>query len=104
VVDDGVGELVEISVGPTAEGEPCLTVRGEIDLSNADEIQRAATATEGDRIVLDLAGVTFMDSSGLSMLLRLRDIRPVHLVAISDAVAHILDVTGMLKLFDLSAP
>ncbi len=47
------------------------TVRGEIDIASSDDLgrmlNRVATAK---RLVLDLSGVDFMDSSGLAVLLR----------------------------------
>jgi anti-sigma B factor antagonist len=49
-----------------------LVVTGEIDLATADELRLAmddVIARRGDvPVVLDLAGVTFIDSTGLSVL------------------------------------
>lgn len=75
-------------------------VSGEIDLSNEgtlaelfeDELAR------GHRLVLDLSGVTFMDSQGLRLLIRLgsmarsRGMDPVVLVAPSRAVTRLLQL------------
>jgi anti-anti-sigma factor len=75
-------------------------VSGEIDLSNEktlaelfeDELAR------GHRLVLDLSGVTFMDSQGLRLLIQLgsmarsRAMDPVVLVAVSEAVSRLLDL------------
>lgn len=46
---------------------------GDLDLSSAatlDAEVRAAEGTDVDRIVVDLSGVTFMDSTGLRLLLQ----------------------------------
>ena len=46
--------------------------KGELDMSTAGKLEdavRAAEATDARRIVIDLTGVTFMDSSGLKALL-----------------------------------
>jgi anti-anti-sigma factor len=48
-----------------------LTVRGEIDLASAPALERELRDVESRarRIVLDLAGLEFMDSSGLHALI-----------------------------------
>jgi anti-anti-sigma factor len=63
----------ELEVGPHAAGEIRLSVAGELDLETTpsllDSILCAGlTGTDGDRVVVDLAGVTFIDSSGLAAL------------------------------------
>jgi anti-anti-sigma factor len=54
------------------DGEAVLAIHGEVDMACADQL-RAAIA-EGHAgsavVVLDLAGVSFMDSSGLNVLIR----------------------------------
>jgi anti-anti-sigma factor len=50
-----------------------LTVQGEVDLATAPELQAAlesALPPERARVVIDLRGVTFLDSTGLALLLR----------------------------------
>ncbi|MFE9454930.1 STAS domain-containing protein [Streptomyces sp. NPDC006739] len=51
-----------------------MTVRGEIDLQTCPQLSRAAFVTPlgGEPLYLDLSGVSFMDSSGLNLLLLLR--------------------------------
>jgi anti-sigma B factor antagonist len=55
------------------ETETRVVVRGEVDVASANTLRRALTAAEeaeGENpIVLDLTGVTFMDSSGLRALI-----------------------------------
>lgn len=51
-----------------------MTVAGELDMSNADQLSAAVTEelTKGpERVVLDLAELTFCDSLGLRTLLLL---------------------------------
>jgi anti-sigma B factor antagonist len=49
-----------------------VAVAGEIDLSTADQLDaaiREAEETETERIVVDLSALSFIDSTGLSVLL-----------------------------------
>jgi anti-anti-sigma factor len=52
-----------------------IEIRGELDLANADAVERAirdAEDTEIGAIVVDLSEMSFVDSTGLSVLLRAR--------------------------------
>jgi len=54
------------------EGMPLISIRGEIDQSNAHELEQALghTLRVGSRFVLlDVSRLTYMDSAGLSVLL-----------------------------------
>jgi stage II sporulation protein AA (anti-sigma F factor antagonist) len=59
----------------TAQNDGTYVVRllGELDLSNCEAADRAlleAEQTQADRILLDIDGVKFIDSSGLQVILR----------------------------------
>jgi anti-sigma B factor antagonist len=58
--------------GPT--GERIVRVRGELDIATVSHLERALLRPRdpGERVVLDLGGLRFMDSSGLRVLLRAR--------------------------------
>ena len=50
-----------------------IAATGALDMSTADTLDaevRAAEATDVQRIIIDLSGVTFMDSTGLRLLLQ----------------------------------
>ncbi|WP_051790493.1 STAS domain-containing protein [Streptomyces sp. NRRL S-1022] len=51
-----------------------ITVCGEMDLQTCPELIQAASGVPvgGKPLYLDLSGVTFMDSSGLNLLVKLR--------------------------------
>ncbi len=54
------------------DGTATLVISGEIDLACADELREqlhAITATGSSTGVVDLSGVTFLDSSGLGVLI-----------------------------------
>jgi anti-anti-sigma factor len=84
-----------------------LRVEGEVDLVTAPALAMAlaeATAEPGD-VTVDLRQVTFMDSTGLRVLLETRgrleqDGRAMRLqVDESGAVARLLDLVGVRALF-----
>jgi anti-anti-sigma factor len=61
----------QVSVRRCADGVALVTARGEFDLRTADLLRQAladALAPGPDQLVVDVAGVTFMDSMGLRAL------------------------------------
>ena len=78
--DDGYDVAFELPHADLAEfslfaraGTVIVDARGEIDLSNATELTRAVedAAAQGS-VILDLTSVTFIDSTGVRELFRLR--------------------------------
>ena len=63
-----------------ADGAVVVTVRGEVDMETApvlwDAVEQAFSA--GDRLVLDLSEMTFIDSSGLGVLIRAHQLLGPH--------------------------
>jgi anti-anti-sigma factor len=61
-----------VQVNRTAAGVASVEVAGDIDMATADHLNASITeATAGDQVnevVIDLAGVTFCDSTGLQTL------------------------------------
>lgn len=59
------------------QGTICLVrVHGEIDLSNAQEVSSAIGSAMGQEarwLVVDLSDITYLDSSGVALLLRLAE-------------------------------
>jgi anti-sigma B factor antagonist len=58
----------------TQSGELSLQVRGELDLATAPQLARCLRELQpnADRVCLDLTGVSFLDLSGLRVLLDAR--------------------------------
>jgi anti-sigma B factor antagonist len=56
--------------GGSRDGRVCIAVTGELDLSHADELRQSLERElrDGQRLLLDLSGVTFIDSTGLSAI------------------------------------
>lgn len=87
---------------------PVVVVAGEIDLSNAAEFRLVVeqAVEDHDRLVIDLRETSFMDSTGLAVLLAahrrlgrkrealvIRDPAPI--------VSKLLDVSGFGQLVDI---
>lgn len=87
-------ELLELSV----EGSH-ITATGEIDAHTAPTLADAITAAGSD-VRLDLAGVEFVDSSGLRVLIDAHQRLDssggsLQLVAVSDPVRRLLEISGV---------
>lgn len=100
-----VGNLQSVHDAPAplsiTTTDDALVVTGEIDAQTAPVLATALTA-EGGRheLVLDMAGVEFVDSSGLRVLLeshneRLADHRRLVLRRPSSVVSRLLEVAGV---------
>ena len=53
-----------------------VALRGELDMDTAPEVERIleAVADRGNEVLLDLSGLTFMDSTGVRALLHGRNV------------------------------
>ena len=93
------------------DGTPVVAVSGEIDLFTAPEFKRhvqRALDGDGGRLVVDLSGTTFIDSSSLGVLIgahrRLAEhYKPLVVVAADRAVVKTLRITGLDALFTVVA-
>ncbi|MEU1726757.1 STAS domain-containing protein [Actinomadura sp. ATCC 39365] len=93
--------VLDMSCRPVPAGV-LVTVSGELDATNADRLESAIRDAHrpGRSLVLDLGELTFMDSSGLHVLLRAHDdVRDaggsLRLAAVRDIPARILEITGV---------
>ncbi|WP_037078597.1 STAS domain-containing protein [Pseudonocardia spinosispora] len=77
-----------------------LVVEGDIDLVTAAEFRRvlADTAARHERLVLDLTGVVFIGSVGISALYRHADRLAAVLVAPGSLIARALSIAGFSML------
>ncbi|HXJ65973.1 MAG TPA: STAS domain-containing protein, partial [Actinomycetota bacterium] len=61
------------ALGPPDAPEIVLELSGDLDMAAVDGAEtrlRAALASQPGRLVVDLSAVTFLDSSGIRLLLR----------------------------------
>jgi anti-sigma B factor antagonist len=93
-------DLLRISVEHVEEAR-LVRVAGEVDISTVGELRRQVrnACRRDGTVLLDLADVAFMDSSGLTVLLEASNgattgESPFFIVRPSDAVRRLLDATG----------
>jgi anti-sigma B factor antagonist len=86
------------------QGEPpVLRLEGEIDISTADQLRSAlkAALSADANVVVDMAGVTFFDASGIRVVLEMAESRdglgPLTLLN-AGRVAWVLDLVGLNEL------
>jgi anti-sigma B factor antagonist len=76
-----------------------VTIAGEIDLLTAPALKRVIDGMDSGPARFDLSRVTFIDSTGLHLLIDLRrKLGPLKIVAESPAVERLLAVTGIRSL------
>ena len=100
-------EILTVSAYPGPGRSQVLLVAGEIDRDSRAVLREAADQAlreAPDLLVLDLAGVTFCDSSGLSLFVDLHRQRAagngrVALAAASPSLRDMLRITRLDRLF-----
>ena len=101
---------VEIAVRMDGRGV-VITVAGEVDIATSPALRDACLEAVNDGagdVGLDLDGVTFLDSSGISVLVQARQRlaasgRRLELRAVSRPVRRVLEVAGLGPTFGLEA-
>ena len=99
-----------ISTARSADGSVRVRVRGELDLSTSPQLDEALRREidAGNRVVVDLSEVAFIDSTGLNTLvaaLRACDEKGGVLMvspALPSQVRRVLEITGLNKLLPLA--
>jgi anti-sigma B factor antagonist len=94
-----------------SEHRAVVVVAGEVEYGTAHTLRNALAEVVKDRtteLVVDLADVTFMDSTGLSLLLQVQarcetDRSRLVLRRPSARVRRLLDLSGLTDLFEIDA-
>ncbi|WBB69943.1 STAS domain-containing protein [Micromonospora sp. WMMD812] len=87
-----------------------VSAQGEVDLPTADDLEReiaAAVGSDATAILVDLGGVTFLDSAGINVLLKGRRLADQHgksyrVAGAQGMVRQLLRMTGVWE--HLSTP
>ena len=94
-----------------ADGVATVTVRGEIDFSNAEELAHRLCAAITDwspaAVRVDLAGASFIDSTGLGALIegyQAAETAGARYIVVNptDSFRRVLTVTGLSEFFGLT--
>ena len=93
------------------EGVAVVTVSGEVDVYTAAKLRAALDeeiAAGRNRLVVDLDAVTFLDSTGLGVMVgRLKAVRDVggdmHLVCTTARIMRVMAITSLDEVFTIHA-
>jgi anti-sigma B factor antagonist len=99
---------LEINVQPIAEQQALITLAGNMNAVTAPALktQLKSLAAEGrTRVVVDMAGVSFIDSSGLAALVSgLKTVRSaggsLKLAAVTDQPREVFKLTMLERVFE----
>ena len=87
--------------GEIVDGVCVVSVVGDVDLSTAGRLRDAllSSAAAGHPLVVDLAGVRFLDAAGISALVSGRQATGgrLRIVGATGVVHRVLSVTGLLE-------
>jgi anti-sigma B factor antagonist len=90
------------------EGISILRVSGRLDAKNAQQLMNACHEARagGGRVIVNLADVTFVASSGIGTLLALtEEFREaggtIHLVSLSDAVTSVVELLNLRQFLNI---
>ncbi len=99
---NGLRSSAEASTTPAGAEATIVAFEGDLDLASVAGFEEAVEEVgEAPRIVIDLSGVRFIDSSGIHRVVRAgaaRAERGLHLelvVAPSSAVERVLEISGL---------
>jgi anti-anti-sigma factor len=102
-----MAKVEEVSV----EDAPGVAVKGQVDIADSDVLEdsiRKAIIESAGAFVIDLSDLEFIDSSGLHVLHRARDLlgredRQLAVVCPHGPVRRVFELSGLSELFALFA-
>jgi anti-anti-sigma factor len=96
---------VQLDIRLTVEKERAvLRVGGEVDVASVEQFRNALLdAQQSRQVVVDLSGVTFMDSAGVNAVVGAYHRIPLdgelRLIGMQSNVRRVFEITGLLQLF-----
>ncbi len=102
-------QRVTIEFGGSPGGGLAVQIHGDLDLTTADDarsrLEAIVAGADGD-VVLDLAGLGFIDSTGLGALVAVQNRASqvpvtVRLTGVSSQVRRVMEITRLDELFEI---
>ena len=102
-------EALEVNVERLG-GVTVVRVAGEVDVASAPDLRKCLddVPLDGSKVIVDLSDVSFLDSTGLGVLVggwkRLNDghrSSRMALVVTRPEIVRVLEITGLTEVFDL---
>lgn len=95
-----------VAVKTSSEGgTPVVSLSGELDLTNVRRVESVLediVTTGTGRLVVEMSGLEFMDSSGLALLASVaRKVPEVELRAPSLIVRRLIELTGLAEILNV---
>jgi len=105
--------MLSLTINMESKGDVlCIRLEGELDHHAAEQLKKQATAAMESKtikhIVLNLESLTFMDSSGLGVILgRYKQIKQQQgqmvVCAISPSIKRLFEMSGLFKVIQIES-
>jgi anti-sigma B factor antagonist len=97
---------VAVTANTEDPSEPVIALAGELDLASVEATRdgiRPFLANDPAQVTFDLEKLTFMDSSGIALLVQIsNNVEHVTLINVAPIVHRVLEATGLLEHFGLA--
>ena len=107
-LEDSAGAQLEVETGADPDGQPVITVAGDLDIASVEGLRAAvdaAMAKRPEELTFDLAALRFMDSAGIAVLLGAAGSVPtVRLRNPTRAVRRVVELTGLTQILEIEGP
>ena len=96
---------IEVSLSLKDPLAPVICLAGELDLASVQEAKSGmepCLAGGPERVTFDLERLTFMDSSGIALLVEVaNEVGEVRLIHVAPIVYRVIEASGLLEHFGL---
>jgi anti-sigma B factor antagonist len=104
----GSGDQASVTIKTWIEdGTPVVSLAGELDLTNAEQVRSVISGSlsgQAARLVFDMSGVEFMDSSGIALLASaVQKVQEVELRNPTPIVRRLVELTGLAGILRISS-